>query len=75
MQGPESDPTIYWKHLISELQEGTKWESIFASIADEISQQTSRWISLMEFQGCSSASSPKCTFLSAMEEFDNFSML
>jgi len=30
------------KHLISELQKETKWESIFALIADEISQQTSR---------------------------------
>ena len=46
-----------WKHLVSELQKKTKCKSIFASIASDIlrtPQQTSRRISSMQFQDCSS---------------------
>ena len=58
-----------WKHLASELQKITKCESIFTSIASDILRtpqqtsrrisniQTSRRISLMQFQDCSSGSS------------------
>jgi len=46
-----------WKHLVSESQKITKCESIVTSIASDIlrtPQQTSRQISLMQFQDCSS---------------------
>ena len=49
-----------WKHLVSESQKITKCKSIFTLIASDIlrtPQQTSRWISWMRFQDCSSGSS------------------
>ena len=49
-----------WKHLVSESQKTTKCELIFVSIASDIltaPQRSSRWISMMQFQGCISGSS------------------
>ena len=46
-----------WGHLVSESQKTTKCESTFTSITSDIlraPQQTSRWISWMKFQDCSS---------------------
>ena len=48
-----------WKHLVSESQKTKKCEFIFALIASDIlraPQPTSRSISLMQFQDCSSGS-------------------
>jgi len=49
-----------WKHLVSESQKTKKCELIFASIASDMlmaPQWSSRWISMMKFQGWSFGSS------------------